>query len=131
MEKYGTAADCQVFCDVDVHNQGDIVEVVLPGKFFMACRIGQTDRTIIIAVAGRIAPTIVGGYANQLDMGLSNGYPFRANHRAEHRKLPPWGDAITLTTLSANARSTKCTVENAISGPQQALGSMAGAGRDI
>ncbi len=60
-----TAATAPARRDVPVHDDTDIIEVVLAPHIFMTGLVGQLHRAVIIRVAGCIAPAVAWANAAQ------------------------------------------------------------------
>ena len=123
----GASADRHALGDVEIHDQGNVIEMIITGQFLVACRIGQGDRAVIVSITWGVAPAVIFLDGSQVDAAGSNIDAVLADHGAEQPKATPRRGPITLTRLDANARSAKRAFKHPGTGSQQSFCWMPGA----
>lgn len=126
MKENCTAAATSARADVPVHDNADIIDIIIAPHLLMTGLEGQIDGTIIIGVIGRIAPAIQFAHASQGQTGQRQVSGIAAPIAIAQSQGRKRGRTVAFALESADSPLAKRTLEHQIASSKQAARLMAG-----
>ena len=109
MQEDGAAAALAARPPVVVENDDQVIKSIAPPKLLGAGRVGMPDRAIVVAVAHRVAPTIVGTQGARGQARARPGQPVRAIEDLAHAPAADRGGAVAFAFADATAAAPERT----------------------
>ena len=126
MKEDRAPAATSAWADVPVHDDADIVDIVIAPHLLMAGFKGQIDGTVIIGVIWRIAPAIQFAHASHRQAGQRQAAGIAAAIAIEQSHGRKRRRAVALALESTDSPLAKRAFQHQIASSEQAARLMAG-----